>query len=111
MKPATIRMPPALDKVSKDLRSAVMTGDHLRAGRFALEYTNVAQQVWESLSEAERAASTLPVTAAELFTWAREMTIAQRALAADHLVLVQKIIRYQHAARGRTPYSSVHLRG
>ena len=100
MKPATTQKLPALDKVSKDLRSAVIAGDHRRAAGLAVEYTSVVKQVWESFSDAERTASTLPVTSRELFSWVREMTMVQRALAADHLVFLQKIKRYRQANQG-----------
>jgi hypothetical protein len=87
-------MPQPLDKIARQLRSAILAADHVAAERVANEYALAVKEAWESLSASERARSTLPAQANELFTWARGMTIVQRAMLAEQLAVLQKSMRY-----------------
>jgi hypothetical protein len=100
-----------LDKLAKELRSAVIAGDHVRANRTVPKYAEALRQFWETLPASDRAVSTLPRLSQELLSWARGMTLVQRTMAAEHLVLVQKIGRYQQARLSRTRPASIQLRG
>lgn len=88
-------MAPALDKLSRDLRSAVLGGDHVLATRLVSEYAGALCELWESLPETERPASSVPQQARELLTWAHEMTVVQRAMAAEQLAIIRKAGRYR----------------
>ena len=88
-------MSQALDIIARDFRSAVLAGEHALAGRLACEYSDAVRQVWDAIPEADRAASTLPVTACELLAWARGVTIVQHAMARAQLRVAQKAIRYK----------------
>lgn len=101
-------MSQALDKISLELRSALLGGDPVLADRLVNEYAQAAREVWESVSDAERAASTLPQQTSELLTWAHEMTVARRAIAGAQLDIVQKAARYSTANR---PTQGVQFRG
>jgi hypothetical protein len=80
---------------SRQLRAAVIAGDHSGAERAAASYVEALRKHWESLSEQERAKSTVPARARELLAWAREMTIIQRTLTRDQLTVLQKASRYE----------------
>jgi hypothetical protein len=101
-------MSQALLKLSVDLRSALLGGDHVLADRLVTEYAQAAREVWESLPEAERATSALPQQARELLTWAHEMTVVRRAMAGAQLAIVQKAAHYSSANR---PTQSVQFQG
>jgi len=88
-------MPEQPDRIASELRSAVLAGDHLRAERLVPEYARALQAFWDRLPESERAASPVPSQARELLAWAREMTLVQRALVAEHLAIVEKASRYR----------------
>lgn len=90
-------MPPALHEISRDLRFALLGGDQLRANQLVSEYAGALSEFWQSLPESERAASSIPRQAAELLTWARDMTVVRRAMAAEQLAVVQKASRYRAA--------------
>lgn len=83
----------ALDDLARKLRAAVLGSDHEEARRLAVEYTGALGRHWTLLSVQERAASSIPKQSLELLTWAREMTLMQQAMAADHLMLVEKANR------------------
>jgi hypothetical protein len=87
-------MPPALHKISRDLRSALLGGDQLRANQLVSEYAGALREFWNSLPQSDRAASSIPRQAAELLTWARDMTVVRRAMTAEQLAVVQKASRY-----------------
>jgi hypothetical protein len=87
-------MPPALHKISRDLRSALLGGDQLRANQLVSEYAGELREFWNSLPESDRAASAIPQQAAELLTWARDMTVVRRAMAAEQLAVIEKASRY-----------------
>jgi hypothetical protein len=95
-------MSQALDRLSRELRSAVLAGDHMLTERLVLEYAVAVQQVWESLAESDRGASPLPNTVRELLTWARGMTVVQRAIASEQLAVVEKAVRYK-SSRAQEP--------
>ena len=65
-----------------------------KAGHLAEQYTAALSQQWASMSQPERASSGIPKQAVELLTWAREMTIMQHAMAAEHLAAIEKANRY-----------------
>ncbi len=88
-------MPEALDKLSREFRSAVLGGDHDRAARLVSEYTSALRLFWESLPESERAGSLIPLQAQELLTWASGMAGVHRAMAAEQLAIIQKAGRYK----------------
>ena len=100
-------MPQPLDELAREFRAAVLAGDHTLAGRLASEYAQALSHVWEALGEPERAASPLPAQANELLTWAREMTVVQRAMTAEHVAILDKAIRYQGG--GARPGSSLEV--
>jgi hypothetical protein len=87
----------AVDHASLELRAAVIAADHARAERAVSDYLEALRQIWEVLSEQERAVSTIPTTAHELLAWARQMTLIQRNLAADQYAILQKTSRYYGA--------------
>jgi hypothetical protein len=91
----------SLDQASRELRAAVIAGDHAGAERAVLNYVGLVQQFWDALPDAERSSSTLPVRVRELLSWAREMTIIQRALTDDQLRILQKASRYTGAPTSR----------
>jgi len=93
-------MPEPLDKIARDLRAAVLAADHPMAERFATEYREALAEAWHTLPDSARAGSSLPRQATELLTWARGMTIVQRAMLAEQLAVLDKAIRY---ASDRTP--------
>jgi hypothetical protein len=90
-------MPQPSDDIARTLRAAVLANDHEKASRLTVEYTAALREYWMPLSARERAASPLPKQSLELLAWAREMTIMQQALAAQHLAAVEKASRYQAA--------------
>ena len=87
-------MPPVLDKIAREFRAAVLAADHVQAQRLASEYTKTLAGFWQVLPEAERATSTLATQANELLTWARGMTIVQRAILGEQLAVLEKSMRY-----------------
>jgi hypothetical protein len=90
-------MPQPLDNLARELRAAVLANHHEKAERLTEEYTAALREHWMSLPRQERATSPLPKQSIELLNWAREMTIVQQALAAQHLAVVEKASRYQIA--------------
>jgi|HubBroStandDraft_3_1064219.scaffolds.fasta_scaffold11243_4 hypothetical protein len=104
-------MSQALDKISLDLRSAVLGGEHVRAAQLAAEYTRALQQIWETLPLGERAASPLPKQARELLGWAKKMTMVQRALAAGQMVIAHKARSYNAARSTQSSNPIVQVRG
>ncbi len=104
-------MPPPLDKLAGELRSAVLAGDHALTNRIVPEYAEALARHWEMLTPSERATSSLPGLTRELLGWARGMTIVQRAIAAEQLAAVQRTRRY-HEERllGYRPVSSIQVR-
>jgi hypothetical protein len=87
-------MAPALDKISKEFRSAILCGDHTLAVHLLSEYAVALQALWESLPVSERAASSIPQQSDQLLTWAHGMTLVQRTMAAEHLTVIEKASRY-----------------
>jgi histidinol dehydrogenase len=90
----------ALDHLARELRAAVLATDHSEASRLSTAYTEALRAHWTLLSEQERANSHLPKQSIELLTWAQEMTAMQRALAAEHLAIVEQASRYGNARSG-----------
>ena len=90
-------MPQALDNIAQQFRAAVLASDHALADGLASEYAQSASEFWESMSDTERERSTLPAQARELLTWARGMTIVQRAMLAEQLAILEKASRYRQA--------------
>jgi hypothetical protein len=88
---------PAPDNLARELRAAVLAGDHAKATRLTVEYTAALREHWMTLSAEQRAASGLPKQSLELLGWVRDMTIMQQAMAAQHLAMVEKASRYQTA--------------
>ncbi|HLG96582.1 MAG TPA: hypothetical protein VKX49_09770 [Bryobacteraceae bacterium] len=87
-------MPAVLDNIAFEFRSAVLAGDHVLAARRVSEYAAAVAQLWETLTQEERAASELPAQVRELLSWARGMAIVQRVIAAEQLAILQKASRY-----------------
>jgi hypothetical protein len=104
-------MSQALHKLSVELRSALLGGDDVLAARLACEYANAVRELWESLPESDRAASSIPQQATELMTWAHDMTVVRRAMAAAQLVVVQKAGHYSAARSAENTRPSVQFRG
>jgi hypothetical protein len=94
----------ALDKIAREFRSAVLAADHVWAERLASEYREALAEAWQNLPASVRAASPLPAQANEMLTWARGMTIVQRAMLAEQLAVLDKSIRYasDRAPSGRS---------
>ena len=90
-------MPHPLDNIAQQFRSAVLASDHTLADRLASEYAQAASELWQSLSDSERESSALPEQTRELLTWARGMTIVQRAMLAEQLAILEKASRYRQA--------------
>jgi hypothetical protein len=90
-------MPQPPDNLAHQLRAAVLANHHEKATRLSVEYTEALRQYWMTLSTKERAASPVLKQSLELVKWAREMTIMQRAMAAQHLRVIDKAIRYRTA--------------
>jgi hypothetical protein len=98
-------MQPVLDKLARELRSAVLAADHAGAQRLASEYRKALAEFWETLPETARANSTLATQANELLTWARGMTIVQRAILGEQLAVLEKSMRYATDQAGEQPSS------
>ena len=98
----------AADDRARSLREAVVAGDYAAAEEAADGYFKALETLWQSLTEAERAVSPIPVKALELLNWAREMTIIQRSFAANQLFALQKASRYETGVIAR---SSVRVQG
>jgi phage/plasmid-associated DNA primase len=96
--PAVSDLSGSLDRASRELRAAVIAADHARAERAVSDYVEAVRQVWEALSEEERATSQIPARTRELLAWAREMALIQRNLAADQYAALQKARHYHGAA-------------
>lgn len=101
-------MQTVLDKLARDLRSAVLAADHAGAQRLAAEYTKALAEFWETLPESARATCTLATQANELLTWARGMTIVQRAILGEQLAVLEKSIRYA-TDQAAEQQSSIHI--
>jgi hypothetical protein len=101
-------MSQALDRISVELRSALVGGDNVLADRLVNEYAQAARETWDSLPDSERATSALPQQASELLTWAHEMTVVRRAMAGAQLAVVRKAAHYNATNR---PTQSVQFRG
>jgi len=97
-----------LERASRELRAAVIGADHTGAEVALTDFIETLQQVWEGLPAHQRANSPLPARVRELLAWTREMTIIQRALAADQLRVLQKAILYQGSA---TSLGGLQVRG
>ena len=104
-------MSQALDSISRDLRSALLGGDHVLANRLVSEYTDALRELWESMPESERGGSSVPQQARELLTWAHDMTVVRRAIDAAQLAVVQKASHYSVARSTDTPRPAVQFRG
>jgi hypothetical protein len=101
-------MPQALDKIAREFRGAVLASDHALAERLAGEYREALEAAWRNLPETERGASSLPQQASETFTWARGMTIVQRAMLAEQLAVLEKTKRYA-AERAANRHSTIQV--
>jgi hypothetical protein len=82
------------NRLARELRASVLGSEHHQAARLAEQYTAAVSRQWALISEAERASSGLPKQARELLTWARDVTIMQHAMAATHLLALEKANRY-----------------
>ncbi len=102
-------MPPRLDKIAHDFRSAILAGDHTAALRLVMEYAAALQQVWMLLPQHQRASSEIPRQALELLGWARAVTITQRVLAAEQLAVVEKIILYRPVGRPEARSGAIEI--
>lgn len=90
-------MPQPQDNLAHDLRAAVLANDHEDAKRLTMEYTSALREYWLTLSDQERADSSVPKQALELLNWVRDMTLVQQAMAAQHLAMVERAHRNQVA--------------
>ncbi len=103
-------MPLLLDNLSQQFRAAVLAGDHFGAEQLALQYVEALRELWESLSERERAASLVPKQARELLGWARDVTTVQRALTQEQLAILEKAGRYQTAVGQESRSAAIEVR-
>jgi hypothetical protein len=83
-------MPQPPDNLACQLRAAVLGNDHQKAERLTVQYTAALSEFWKTLSNDERAASSLPKQSLELLTWVREMTLMQQGMAAAHLSAIER---------------------
>jgi hypothetical protein len=90
-------MLPTPDRLAHDLRAAVLAVDHEKASRLSAEYSAALRELWMTLSPEERVASSVPKQALELLNWVRDMTLIQQAMAAQHLRVIDKAMRYRTA--------------
>ncbi|MGP0075351.1 MAG: hypothetical protein ACLPWF_25845 [Bryobacteraceae bacterium] len=90
-------MPQPLDNLARELRAAVLAVDHEKAARLSAEYSAALREHWMTLSPDECAASLLPKQSLELLNWVRDMTLMQQAMAAQHLRVIEKAMRYRAA--------------
>ena len=104
-------MAQALDRLSREFRSAILGGDHDLAGKLVSEYAGALGEFWEALPESTRAASLIPQQARELLTWAHGMTQVQRAIAAAQLAVIEKASRYKDARSDEPRRPAVQLHG
>jgi hypothetical protein len=104
-------MSQALHNISRELRSALLGGDHVLANRLVSEYTDALRELWERMPESDRAASSIPQQTRELLTWAHDMTVVRRAIDAAQLAVVEKAGRYNAARCGVSPRPGVQFRG
>src|SRR5579871_6180871 len=107
-RPVVTKMPETLDKIAIAFRSAVLAADYALAERLAGEYRNALVDAWRTLPESGRETSSLPQQARENFTWARGMTIVQRAMLAEQLAVLEKTRRYA-ADRGAGRRSTIQV--
>lgn len=95
----------SVDELSRQFRSAVISGDHEFASRLSRAYIDALQRAWQALPAGERATSTLPSQARELLDWARGATMIQRTIASDQLSVIRKVGGYQpQSGRGAFTY-------
>jgi hypothetical protein len=87
-------MPQPPDEIARAFRAAILAGDHVLAERLASEYARALTEFWQALPESARAASAVPRQASELLTWARGMTIVQRAILGEQLAVLEKSLHY-----------------
>jgi len=104
-------MSQALDKISRELRSALLGGDHVLATRLVSGYADALRELWERMPESDRAGSSIPQQARELLTWAHDMTVVRRAIDAAQLAVVQKAGLYNAARYGESRRPGVQFRG
>jgi predicted TPR repeat methyltransferase len=78
-------MPQQSDSIARDLRSAVLAGQHGDAARLAEEYAQALRREWERMPRVERVASNIPRQSRELLTWALGVTRMQHSMAGQHL--------------------------
>ncbi|HTW66610.1 MAG TPA: hypothetical protein VME17_18440 [Bryobacteraceae bacterium] len=90
-------MPQPPDNLARDLRAAVLVGDHLQATRLAGDYAQAVRHQWEHMSKEERASSTIPRQSRELLTWATGVTAMQHKMAGQHLAALEMAHRYLSA--------------
>ncbi|HUJ49301.1 MAG TPA: hypothetical protein VLW25_03855 [Bryobacteraceae bacterium] len=93
-------MPQPPDEIARNFRAAILAADHELARRLASEYTEAVAELWRVLPEPARSASALPRQVGELLTWARGMTIVQRAILSEQLAVLEKAMHY---ATDQTP--------
>lgn len=79
---------------ARELRSAIIVGDHALAQQLATAYVDALRTLWESMPEEQRSVSMLPSEARALLLWAHQSTLIQKAIAADQLAVAQKALRY-----------------
>lgn len=88
---------PETDSLARELRAAVLAGDHPKAMRLAVQYTEAVRTSWMKLDAPGRKASRLPRQSVELLHWVREMTLMHRGMTGEHLKILAKATRYQTA--------------
>ena len=88
---------PQTDSLARELRAAVLAGDHPKAMRLAVQYTEAVRADWVVLNAPEREASRLPQQSVELLNWVREMTLMHRGMTGEHLKVLARASRYQTA--------------
>lgn len=85
------------DDIARDLRGAILTGDHAEASRLAEQYQRALAGEWQGMSQRERAASDLPRRSRELLTWATGVARMQHTMAGQHLAALGMAQQYLKA--------------
>ena len=111
MQPVTTPTRPALASLARELRSAVLAEDHLRAEQLVGQYVQAVREFFESLPDDERAHSELPGIARELLSWTHDMAVIHRTMASNQLAILQKARKYATARTPGATRAAIQVRG
>ena len=84
-------------ELSRELRAAVVGGDHSGAQTLASAYVEAVRSLWESWPEEKRSRCPSLAEARELLPWALEATLIQRGLYGDQFTALQMASGYRQS--------------